>query len=89
PDLHQTAQTLSALFGVPPPSSFATSAGGLFGPSGGSAFAASGEGSHRSGFGAAAPGPAGSGAAGRVSDAQMADLIRRLAFLASTPGALE
>ncbi|MEW6098147.1 MAG: DUF1631 family protein [Pseudomonadota bacterium] len=89
PDLHRTAQTLSALFGVPPPSSFATSAGGLFGPSGGSAFAASGEGSHRSGFGAAAPGPTGSGAAGRVSDAQMAELIRRLAFLASTPGALD
>lgn len=78
-DLHSAAQTLSALFGVAAPASF--------GPSGSGGFATSG-GTPRPGWGATVPGGAGAAASG-VSDAQMAELIRRLAFLTSTPGALD
>lgn len=89
-DQRLAAQALSALFGMPTPAGF--------GPSGAGALA-SGPDALASGAGALgsidagsgrAPGPAGRPAAvSAATDAQMLDVIRRLAYLASGPGALD
>nr|WP_297356049.1 DUF1631 family protein [uncultured Caldimonas sp.] len=85
-DVHNAAQALSAMFGMALPAGFsATAAGSLaggFGPT-------SSGGALHSGPGAL--GSAHGGLAGHTpaSDAHMLDVIRRLAFLASTPGALD
>lgn len=96
-DQRQAAQALSALFGVPAPAGFGPSGAGALGstapgPSGAGGLPVSGP-----GVLGVAGGPSGHGALGGTgpvgapagADAQMLDLIRRLAYLTSGPGALD
>ncbi|WP_019560568.1 DUF1631 family protein [Caldimonas manganoxidans] len=94
-DPHQAAQALSALFGMPAPAGFGPSgAGSLGSPSPSRTGGVSLGGATSAG---AVGGPSGAGALGGpvsagaplASDAQMLDVIRRLAYLTSGPGALD
>lgn len=89
----QAAKTLSAMFGMPAPTGFGPSGRGPLGPtsSQGGAFASRSGWQAGSGFSHTPPGgiPTGAGGMAPVADAQMLDVIRRLAFLTSTPGQLD
>ncbi|MCM5680710.1 DUF1631 domain-containing protein [Schlegelella sp. S2-27] len=79
-DWQQAAQALGSMFGMAVPANFgATGAGALAG----------GFGPTSSGGGTLHSGPGSLGAGRAASDAHMLDVIRRLAFAASTPGALD
>jgi len=82
-DQRQAAQALSALFGMPTPAGFGPSGPGSLG-SGPGGLAGTLDQLSR------APGPGGRPAsASPAADAQMLDVIRRLAYLTSGPGGLE
>jgi hypothetical protein len=83
PEQRQAAQALSALFGMPTPAGFGPSDPAALG-SGAGALGSTLDPLSR------VPPPGGRPAPGSTtSDAQMLELIRRLAYLASGPGALE
>ncbi len=84
----QAAQALSAMFGMPAPQAFGSSARGPLGPSSSQAGAMSSRSGWSPGGSSFAQMPSG-GASTPVADAQMMDVIRRLAFLTSTPGTLD
>lgn len=75
----QAAKTLSAMFGMPAPTGFGPSGRGPLGPTSSQGGALP----SRSGW------PTGAGGSTPMADAQMLDVIRRLAFLTSTPGQLD
>ena len=85
-DMHHAAQALSAMFGMAVPPGFGSTGAGTL--SGAFAHTAPGGGPHS---GAGALGSIHGALPGHTpaSDAHMLDVIRRLAFLASTPGALD
>jgi hypothetical protein len=83
PDQRQAAQALSALFGMPTPAGFGPSGPGALGSTPGALGSALDQLSR-------APAPGGRPVpASPAADAQMLDVIRRLAYLTSGPGALE